>query len=401
MRNKKIVLILLCILSIFFSFVLYPVNTYAAYTLHSKYICLMDASSHRVLFSKDDTSTVPMASTTKIMTLIIALENCPKDYICTTSGYASAMPDVQLNAYKGEQFLINDLYYSLMLNSHNDTAEIIAENVAYQYICNNNIQVDFIDDKDFYSNDSSVLEVLSNEQCKELSLFFCNMMNKKCKELGIFSTYFLTPNGLDSEDSRGFHHSTAYDLAIIMSYCINNQTFLDITSTKSKTISDINNKHTYSLSNTNPLLNSMDGIISGKTGFTSKAGYCYVCAYEKNGCTFILVLLQCGYPPYKNYRWQDVRYILDNYTQDLDNEILLSGTLSIYVPVKKKKDTFVIYRLSGNISSVIKENENITFSVMIPDKIDSLNDLSSYCNSFTVCVDDKPLLIKTFEIIEP
>ncbi len=79
-------------------------------------------------WQKNETTAVSMASTTKIMTLIIALENCDKNFVVTTSAYAS-MPDVQLNAVTGEQFIINDLYYSLMLESHNDSAVIIAENL--------------------------------------------------------------------------------------------------------------------------------------------------------------------------------------------------------------------------------------------------------------------------------
>ena len=163
-----------------------------------------------------------MASTTKIMTLITALEICPDDYIATTSAYAASMPDVQLNAVKGEQFSIKDLYYSLMLRSHNDTAVIIAENTAYYYICSltdkerNKLTFDisFIND---YSYNSHFIENISKEQSKALVLVFTNLMNRKATSLGCNSTHYITPNGLDASDDAGIHSTTAYELAVVMS----------------------------------------------------------------------------------------------------------------------------------------------------------------------------------------
>ena len=105
-------------------------------SLHARYAALIDADNNRLLYGKEADIKAPNASTTKIITLITALNICADDYIATTSEYAASMPDVQLNAIKGEQFTIKDLYFSLMLRSHNDTAVIIAENAAYNYICN-------------------------------------------------------------------------------------------------------------------------------------------------------------------------------------------------------------------------------------------------------------------------
>ena len=104
-------------------------------TLHARYAALIDGDNNRLLYGKEADVKAPNASTTKIMTLITALEICGDDYVATTSAYAAAMPDVQLNAVRGERFHIQDLYYSLMLKSHNDTAVIIAENTAYYYLC--------------------------------------------------------------------------------------------------------------------------------------------------------------------------------------------------------------------------------------------------------------------------
>ena len=168
---------------------------------------------------------VSMASTTKIMTLIIALENCDKNFVATTSAYAASMPDVQLNAVTGEQFIINDLYYSLMLESHNDSAVIIAENTAYYLLCKNpslRSETPFINN---YNYDSSFLSEISHEQSEILVHIFTGLMNEKADDILLSDTYYITPNGLDAEDNYSFHHTTAYDLAKTMAYCINNQDF--------------------------------------------------------------------------------------------------------------------------------------------------------------------------------
>ena len=91
---------------------------------------LMDGDTGRILYGKNQDQTLPMASTTKIMTCILALENASLDDVVEVSSYAASMPDVQLNIREGEQYRLGDLLYSLMLESHNDTAAAIAEHVA-------------------------------------------------------------------------------------------------------------------------------------------------------------------------------------------------------------------------------------------------------------------------------
>ena len=136
MKSFKNFLLIIPVLSLLVCCIFCPITTQAA-GLYSKYSVLIDADSGRILSGSNETTAVSMASTTKIMTLIIALENCDKNFVATTSAYAASMPDVQLNAVTGEQFIINDLYYSLMLESHNDSAVIIAENTAYYLLCKN------------------------------------------------------------------------------------------------------------------------------------------------------------------------------------------------------------------------------------------------------------------------
>ena len=207
-------------------------------SLHARYAALIDADNNRLLYGKGADIKAPNASTTKIITLITALGICADDYIATTSAYAASMPDVQLNAINGEQFTIKDLYFSLMLRSHNDTAVIIAENAAYYYICNlsdkerNELiyDISFIPD---YSNNSSFLKNISKEQSKVLVRIFTDLMNKKALEAGCTNTHFVTPNGLDASDENGIHQTTAYDLSVMMSYCIKNPDFIEITKSSS------------------------------------------------------------------------------------------------------------------------------------------------------------------------
>lgn len=253
--------------------------------LHAQSAVLMDAESGRVLFEKSGYDIKAMASTTKIMTCILALENGTEDTVVIFSENADGQPKVHLSATSGEQFYMKDLLYSLMLESHNDTAVAIAEAVS-----------------------GSVKE-------------FAFLMNRKAKEIGCENTYFITPNGLDATDENGRHSTTAVDLARIMSYCVlkspQKERFLEITSTPTHTFSNIEGNKTYSCVNHNAFLGMMSEAISGKTGYTSEAGYCYVGAVESEGRTFVVVLLACGWPNNKNYKWSDMReiasYALENY----------------------------------------------------------------------------------------
>lgn len=236
---------------------------------------LMDADTGRVLYEKEGDTPRPMASTTKVMTCILALENAAGDDYVSVSANAAAQPDVQLNISEGEQYYMEDLLYSLMLKSHNDTAVAIAEHIG------------------------GTVEG------------FAEMMNEKARELGCTDTHFITPNGLDATDEGGEHRTTARDLALIMRYAIKNETFLKITQTRDYSFSDLSKKRQFTIHNTNALLDMTEGVLSGKTGFTGNAGYCYVCACEKDGKTMIVSLLGCGWPNNKTYKWKDTMALLE------------------------------------------------------------------------------------------
>lgn len=239
---------------------------------------LLDADSGRVLFAKNGQEERAMASTTKIMTCILVLEHGKLDEAAEVSAEAASQPEVHLGVRQGEKYRVRDLLYSLMLESHNDSAVVLAE----------------------YAGGSVK--------------GFADMMNQKAKELGLDHTYFLTPNGLDASDESGFHHTTAEDLARIMKYCImdspQKDAFLEITRTASYTFSNADGTRNFTCNNHNAFLQMMEGALSGKTGFTGEAGYCYVGALRQDERTFIVALLGCGWPNNRSYKWSDTRKLM-------------------------------------------------------------------------------------------
>ena len=307
---------------------------------------LMDGDSGRVLYEKNGETPLANASTTKVLTCIVALESAPGDDYVQVSQNAVSQSEVKLGLQKGEQYYLEDLLYSLMLKSHNDTAVAIAEH------CGGTVEG------------------------------FARMLNRKAKQIGCEDTYFITPNGLDAEDENGKHHTTAKDLALIMRYAIRNRTFLHIAQTRNYTFSEITGKRTFSVHNTNALLDRMEGVLAGKTGYTSQAGYCYVCAWEKEGRTFIVSLLGCGWPNHKNYKWSDTEKLLsfgdynfdyktywqepqtkrilvtdgaaDNW--DMGVEVYLRGKCSVTAEDRKKE-------------ILLRKGETVTCRTEIPSKV--------------------------------
>lgn len=246
-------------------------------TLHARAAVLMDADSGRILYGKNEEEPLPMASTTKILTCILALEYGDLEQMVEISPRAAAMPKVKLYVKPGETYRLGDLLYSLMLESHNDSAVAIAEAVG-----------------------GSVPG-------------FARMMNQKARDIGCFDSYFLTPNGLDAVDqSTGRPHAaTAADMARLMAYCVmdspQRQEFLRITRTKSYDFTNGDKSRAFHCDNHNAFLNMMPEALSGKTGFTNSAGYCYVGAIESKGRTFTVALLACGWPNNRTYKWSDMK----------------------------------------------------------------------------------------------
>ncbi len=311
------------------------------FTLYAKSAVLMDADSGRVLYEKDGRVHMPNASTTKIMTCILAIESGKLEETAAASAYAASRPKVRLGMQQGEKFRLLDLVYSLMLESHNDSAVAIAEHI-----------------------DGTV------EQ-------FADRMNKKAVELGCEDTYFITPNGLDAQDEKGVHGTTAEDLARIMSYCLKNETFLEITRTASYSFSNVEGTRQYSCSNHNAFLGMMEGALTGKTGFTGNAGYCYVGALRQGDRTFVVALLACGWPNNKSYKWADTKnlmnYALKNYQYEevFEHQKQLSPILVTNAQPNQWKlhqKTHIIPQISDTTLKILKKkSEHIRVLYDIPD----------------------------------
>ena len=226
----------------------------ADYYTSAKSMCTMEAGSKRVLYSKNMNEELPMASTTKIMTAITAIENCDDlDKPFEISPKAVGISGTSLYLRKGEVFTIRDLLYGLMLISGNDASVAIGERIS--------------------------------GSTKE----FVNLMNETAQKIGAKNTHFDNTHGLDSET----HYTCAYDLALITSYAMQNETFREIVSTKNTKITNADGKTRY-LKNKNKLLTSLEGCDGVKTGFTDDAGRCYVGSCTRDGMTVVCVVLNCG-----------------------------------------------------------------------------------------------------------
>lgn len=333
--KKWLILILVLVLGI-------PVQAEEPDKLYAQSAVLMDADSGRVLFEKNGSDVKAMASTTKIMTCILALEYGDENAVVTFSDNASRQPKVHLGASSGDVFYLRDLLYSLMLESHNDSAVAIAEAV---------------------SGDVKA---------------FAALMNKKAKEIGCENTYFITPNGLDASDEQGKHSTTAVDLARIMSYCImdspKKDRFLEITSTPQHSFTNLDGKKSYSCTNHNAFLTMMDETISGKTGFTADAGYCYVGAIRSEGRTFVVSLLACGWPNNKNYKWVDMKkmvsYGMESYqyrgievAPKLEQITVLNGIPESGELFGDTKIDVQLVNKEGALSALMNQNEEVEVRV--------------------------------------
>ena len=303
--------------------------------LYARSAVLMDADTGRILFGKNDNEVMPMASTTKIMTLLVTLEHADLDEIVEVSARAASMPDVQLHIREGERYRLQDLCYSLMLESHNDSAVAIAEHVG------------------------GTVEG------------FAAMMNQKAKHLGCYHTYFITPNGLDAEDEHGKHSTTARDLARIMRCCMKNETFLSITREPSWTFTDVDGSRSFTVQNKNAFLQMMEGALTGKTGFTNEAGYCYVGALERGEKRLIAVVLACGWPNHKTWKWADTKALMNYGLEDYHKETVGSDRMALE-PVSVmdgQKERVEILTDAASEDFLLKEDDEFTMEVLVPDDL--------------------------------
>ena len=299
-------------------------------TLHAHYACVMDSTSHRVLYGKEENVKAPMASTTKIMTALLALESGRTSETVTASAKAASMPKVHLGMQAGYQYTLKDLLYSLMLESHNDTAVAIAEHLG-----------------------GSVEG-------------FAKKMNEKAARLGMNSTHFITPNGLDADG----HYSTASDMCLLASYAIQNTDFLDLVQTKSYQFTDISGKRSYSLTNRDAFLSYYEGALGIKTGFTGKAGYCFVGAAKRGNTVLTSCVLASGWPPDKSWKWTDTKALMDYGMNNFTFSKLPVQDLSIVkIPIKDGKKEYVSLQQPEAATVLTGSFDALRITYQIPDSL--------------------------------
>ncbi|THF78474.1 D-alanyl-D-alanine carboxypeptidase [Cohnella fermenti] len=227
---------------------------------------LMDVTSGRLLSQENGDRELRIASLTKIMTAIVAIENDRLDDVVTVSVRAAGKEGSSLYLKAGEKIKLEDLLYGLMLRSGNDAATAIAEHVG------------------------GSLEG------------FVYLMNRKADELGMKHSRFGNPSGLDQDG----HYSSANDLARLTSYALRNETFRTIVGTKVKTAPNPNENWDYKWANKNKMLFQYDGADGVKTGYTKKALRCLVSSATRNGQQLVAVTLN------DRDDWLDHRRLLDH-----------------------------------------------------------------------------------------
>ena len=275
----------------------------------------IDASTGRPLWSKDSSKPLAMASTTKIMTAIIALENCDIKSEVTVGKNPVLAPKVKMNLQVGEVITLENLLYALLMQSSNDAAVAIAE------FCSPDVET------------------------------FCQKMTQKAIDIGCRDTLFETPNGLD----KGNHHSTAYDMALIGAYAIKNSEFIRISNTRHISF-DTNKKH-YDITNKNQLLDSYKGAVGIKTGFTGKAGHCFVGAVKRGDISIVTTVLASGWGQKgKSQKWIDTKNILNYCFDNYNIYSIKSSECSAEILNSKKKSIILIP--DGYLEVLLKNDQS-------------------------------------------
>lgn len=291
-----------------------------------------DRKSGKVIYGKNENKRTAMASTTKIMTAIVLIENADLNQTITVSAKAAGTGGSRLGLKHNDKITMKDLLYGLMLKSGNDAAVAIAENVG-----------------------GSIEK-------------FADLMNEKAKEIGLDNTHYVTPHGLDNPE----HYTTAYELAKLADYALKNEIFAKVVNTKNYTVTI--NGYPKNITNTNELLGYLDGVNGVKTGFTNNAGRCLVTSVNRNEFEIITVVLQADTKKirttdsislieyvYKNYELFNIKEIVDKQFQEWcminKNRIVIN---------KCKNSNIELYKtqLSNNIIPIKKtDKDNINIEI--------------------------------------
>ena len=301
-------------LAIVFTSVFYVlcINVYALAPT-AKSAVLIEQSTGKILYEKNAYQKLPMASTTKIMTAICAIENGNLDEMVEVDKSAVGVEGSSMYLGYGEKLTLRNLIYGLMLSSGNDAAVAVAMHISGS-----------IED-------------------------FAALMNETAKKIGVENTSFENPNGLDSEN----HYTTAYDLALITRYALENEEFAKIVGTYETTIPWDGKEYDRTLKNHNKLLKTYDGATGVKTGFTKKSGRCLVSSAERNGLKLVAVTLS------DSNDWEDHKNMLDfgfdNYEMacvvkkgDYARSAAVEFSDVTSVPLEFKEDVYILSKKGEN-----------------------------------------------------
>lgn len=268
---------------------------------------VIEKTSGRVLYSRNPDKRLPMASTTKIMTAICALESMSGniDDVVEISASAAGVEGSSMYLETGEKMTMRELLYGLMLSSGNDAAVAIAEEVSG-----------------------------SAEE-------FAKLMNQKATEIGASNTHFTNPNGLPDDD----HYSTARDMARITAYGLSNPDFAEIVATKSYKIEGEGKAYPRVLSNHNKLLGMYKGCVGVKTGFTKAAGRCLVSAAQRDGMTLVVVTLNApndwsDHADMLDYGFENFKYVALALADTPVSSVEINGSYAEMIPVYPERDVY-------------------------------------------------------------
>lgn len=283
---------------------------------------IVDGDTGRILWGKNENKPMAMASTTKIMTALVALENSDIKKETTVSKNATLASPVKMHLAVGEKMTIEQLLYAMMLQSYNDSAVAVAEAVG-----------------------GSVEK-------------FCTMMNEKAKEIGCSDTVFETPNGLD----KGNHHSTAEDMSKIGVYALKNQNLMKIMNTRDYTFKS--SKTTYSFVNKDRLLSEYEGAIGMKTGFTGKAGHCFVGAANRGDITLVSVVLASGWGTAgKSRKWIDTKALLNYGFNNYKKYSIINGSEKMNISIDKAEKEIAELKYEDSVDLLLSENEKANLKI--------------------------------------
>ena len=281
--------------------------------INSRAAIIYDRNSKEIIYGKEENTKRKMASTTKILTSIVVIENGNLSDTVTASKKAAGTGGSRLGLKVGDKATVQDLLYGLMLRSGNDAAVALAEHVG------------------------GSIEG------------FAQKMNDKAKELDLKCTHLVTPHGLDNDD----HYTTAYELAKITDYALNNKIFANIVGTKSCTIHINNNPR--NLSNTNELLGNLPGVYGVKTGFTNGANRCLVTATKSENIDIITVVLGADT---KKFRTSDSIKLI-NYAKNNYKNVEIKSKINEEFEKWKQNEENKIYVNKGEKDYLDIEIENI------------------------------------------